>query len=180
LSYSLGGNAYQNTNTGDVITGVPQGSVFNFRISVLPGANNIFSTPPYGTYGANPINGGNYSGKIYTISINNVSNDFTTSLITLEGETSNIRSAFQRGSQGGGSVAVCGDTKDFTSYLQKANGNTSQYPEQTNGGDTVFMSQFNASFLSNGWYSSTVNSGTTQASIQVVDGIVTVASECEL
>ena len=181
LSYSLGENAYIDTTPGAVITGVPQGSVFNLKISVSPDINtSIFSTPPYGTYGFNPINGGSYSGVNYVIGGNVISANFTTSAITLEGETSNIRSAFQRGSQGGGSVAVCGDTKDFTSYLQKANGNTSQYPEQTNGGDTVFMSQFNASFLSNGWYSSTVNSGTTQASIQVVDGIVTVASECEL
>ena len=176
LSYSLGGNAYQNTNTGDVITGVPQGSVFNFRISVLPGANNIFSTPPYGTYGANPINGGNYSGKIYTISINNVSNDFTTSLITLEGETSNIRSAFDRG-PGGQSGNVCGDTKNFSSYLQKANGNTSQYPQVN---DTVFTGPTNSNFLADNWYSSTVNSGTTQAYIQIQNGNVSVAEECEL
>ena len=86
------------------------------------------------------------------------------------------RTSFSRSYSYSSATAACNDGgRGYSSYLQKGSGNTSSYAEQ---GDIAYTGAYGSSVLSNGFYATTINTGTTNAYIQVSNGSIIIADPC--
>ena len=86
------------------------------------------------------------------------------------------RTSFSRSYKYNSATAACNDGgRGYSSYLQKGSGNTSSYAEQ---GDIAYTGAYGSSVLSNGFYATTINTGTTNAYIQVSNGSIIIADPC--
>ena len=147
---------------GDAVSGAV-GSTVNFAATVSLNSPAYTATSPLTVV---------YSNGTGTVTI---PGSVTATLSGAVAVTS-TRTSFSRSSKYDDATDACNlGGRGYSSYLQKGSGNTSSYAEE---GDTVYTGAYGSSVLNNGFYATTINTGTSNAYIQVVSGSITLADPC--
>lgn len=171
-----GTSTWLNASGGSATQPYPVGTVVEFSIAVLSINPYFFSSGPTGLYNGQSINVSDGLSAFTTVTVAggpaSTPMPFTPSVSF---EMSEARVSFARSSQYGSANDACGKSKGNTSYLQKASGNTSSYAELN---DIVYTSATGSTLLSDGYYASTINNGTTNAYIYVQSGQINIADGC--
>ena len=175
LQYSIdSGNTYITTSSGASIANIANSTNFQLRLTIAA-SSGFYSTPPSFSYGGSTYTGGS-SGLTQIFGAFQVTTSVTTNAVNISGSTSSARTSFPRSgfySSQSGACATANRPND--GYLVKSGSNTSSYPEQN---DIVYTTRTGSTLLANGFYSSTISNGTTNAYIKIASGVVIIADPC--
>ena len=159
ITYTANGATY---TPGSAISGAV-GSNVNFVATISLNSPAYTATSPLTVVYSNGTGTVNIPGSV-------------TATISGTVAVTSTRTSFSRSSKYNNATDACNlGGRGYSSYLQKGSGNTSSYAEQ---GDTVYTGAYGSSVLNNGFYATTINTGTSNAYIQVVSGSITLADPC--